>query len=86
MEKSELHYVGSIFDVEELADELGCKVGSLPSSYLGVPHGASYKSVTAWDGVEERFRKRLGMWKRQYILKEGGGGGGGSESHQEHVV
>ncbi|RVW28985.1 putative ribonuclease H protein [Vitis vinifera] len=24
-----------------------------------------------WDGVEERFRKRLTMWKRQYLSKEG---------------
>ena len=22
-----------------------------------------------WDGVEERFRRRLGLWKRQYISK-----------------
>ncbi|RVW46976.1 hypothetical protein CK203_074372 [Vitis vinifera] len=34
---------------------------------LGAPH----KSVAVWDGVEERFRKRLAMWKRQYIYKEG---------------
>ena len=34
--------------------------------------GASYRSIHAWDGVEERFRKRLGMWKRQYISKGGG--------------
>ena len=47
------------------------KVGSLPSAYLGLPLGANYKSVTAWDGVEERFRKKLTMWKLQYISKGG---------------
>ncbi|RVW57565.1 hypothetical protein CK203_113879 [Vitis vinifera] len=31
--------------------------------------GAPFKSVGAWDGKEERFRKRLAMWKRQYISK-----------------
>ena len=52
-------------NVEELAFDLGCKVGSLPSTYLGMPLGAPFKSVAIWDGVEERFRKRLAVWKRQ---------------------
>ena len=26
-------------------------------------------SLTIWDEVEERFRRRLTMWKRQYISK-----------------
>ena len=43
-------------------------MGSLPSSYLGLPLGAPFKFV-AWDRVEERFYKRLAMWKRQYISK-----------------
>ena len=57
--------------MEELADEFSYKVGKLPSTYLGMPLGAPFKSVGAWDGVEERFRKRLAMWKRQYISKGG---------------
>ena len=27
--------------------------------------------MTIWDGVEERFRKKLALWKRQYIWKGG---------------
>ena len=27
--------------------------------------------MVVWDEVEEKFRKRLAMWKRQYILKRG---------------
>ncbi|RVW17454.1 Transposon TX1 uncharacterized 149 kDa protein [Vitis vinifera] len=46
-------------------------VGSLPSTYLGMPLGAPFKSVTVWDGVEELFRRRLAMWKRQYLSKGG---------------
>ena len=46
-------------------------MGSLPSTYLGVPLGAPFKSVVAWDGVEERFRKTLAMCKCQYIFKGG---------------
>nr|CAN73158.1 hypothetical protein VITISV_017219 [Vitis vinifera] len=29
------------------------------------------ESVAVWDGVEERFRKRLALWKRQFISKGG---------------
>ena len=71
MEKSELIPVGRVENVEELTDEFGYKVGILPSTYLGMPLGAPFKSVNAWDGIEERFRKRLAMWKRQYISKGG---------------
>ena len=40
LNKSEIISVGSIAEVESLALELGCKVGALPSSYLGLPLGA----------------------------------------------
>ncbi|RVW33020.1 hypothetical protein CK203_041517 [Vitis vinifera] len=43
----------------------------LPSSYLGLPLGAPHKSTAVWDGVEERFWRRLAIWKRQYISKGG---------------
>ena len=46
-------------------------MGGLPSCYLGLPLGAPFKSEVVWDGVEELFRKRLAMWKRQYISKRG---------------
>ncbi|RVW56524.1 putative ribonuclease H protein [Vitis vinifera] len=42
-----------------------------PSTYLGLPLGASHKSVKVWDGVEERMRKKLALWKRQFISKGG---------------
>ena len=28
-------------------------------------------SIEVWDGVEERFRKRLALWKKRYISKGG---------------
>ncbi|RVW49203.1 putative ribonuclease H protein [Vitis vinifera] len=62
---------GCVENAELLAAELGCKVGSLPSTYLGLPLGASHKSVKVWDGVEERMRKKLALWKRQFISKGG---------------
>ncbi|RVW79726.1 hypothetical protein CK203_042340 [Vitis vinifera] len=55
--------------MDELAMGLGCGAGKLPTSYLGLPLGASFKSPRVWDMVEERFRKRLSMLKRQYLFK-----------------
>ena len=51
--------------------ELGCRVGSLPTVYLGLPLGAHHKAIFMWNGVEERMRRRLAMWTRQYIFKGG---------------
>ncbi|RVX18253.1 hypothetical protein CK203_006485 [Vitis vinifera] len=39
LEKSELILVGKVHDIEDLALELGCKVGGLLSCYLGLPLG-----------------------------------------------
>ena len=65
LDKSELILMGRVEKVDDLACELGCKVGTFPFTYLGMPLGASFNSMAAWDGIEERFRKRLAMWKRQ---------------------
>ncbi|RVW95973.1 hypothetical protein CK203_027619 [Vitis vinifera] len=61
LDKNKLIPVGRLDNVEDLALELGFKVGSLPSSYLGMLLGDQFKFVAAWDGVEKRFRKRLAM-------------------------
>lgn len=47
LDKSELILVGCVENVEDLAAKLGCKVRSLPSSYLGLSLGAPFKSVVA---------------------------------------
>ena len=63
LNKSGILPVGSVDNVQELAVELGCEIGSLPSSYLGLPLEAKHKAVGVWDIVEDRFRKRLASWK-----------------------
>ncbi|RVW45943.1 hypothetical protein CK203_068523 [Vitis vinifera] len=45
--------------------------GNLLLTYLGLPLGIPYKSTRVWDVVEERFRRRLAMWKWQYLSKVG---------------
>ncbi|RVW13676.1 putative ribonuclease H protein [Vitis vinifera] len=69
--KSEIIPVGEVVEMEELVVKLGCRVGSLPSQYLGLPLGAPNRAPYIWDGVEERVRRRLALWKRQYISKGG---------------
>ena len=71
LDKSSLIPVGRVENVENLAIELGCKIRYLPAEYLGLPLGAKRNASSVWDGVEERFQKRLANWKRQYISKGG---------------
>ncbi|RVX00659.1 hypothetical protein CK203_030410 [Vitis vinifera] len=49
-------------NLDILALKLVCKVGLLPSSYLGLPLGTLFKPVAVWEWVEEWFCKRLAMW------------------------
>ena len=53
LNKSEIISVGRITDVDVLALELGCKVGALPSSYLGLPLGTPHNSIAVWYEIEE---------------------------------
>ena len=62
--KSEIIPVGEVEEIEEMTVELGCRVGSLPSQYLRLPLGAPNRAPSIWDGVEERVRRRLALWKR----------------------
>jgi hypothetical protein len=69
--KSELIPVGDVDQVESLADILGCGVAILPVKYLGLPLGASYKSIHIWDNVIKKIKRQLASWKRLYLSKGG---------------
>ena len=71
LNKSEIIPLSRVDNVESLAVELGCRVGSLPTRYLGLPLGAPHRASGIWHSIEEIFRKRLSSWKRQYISKGG---------------
>ena len=49
LNKSEILPIGSVDNAEELAAELGCGIGYLPTSYPGLPLGAKHKAVGVWD-------------------------------------
>ena len=55
LEKNELIPIDRVENMEELADEFGYNVRNFPSTYLGMPLDAPFKSIGAWDGIEERL-------------------------------
>ena len=67
LEKSSILPIENVEILDDLAHELGCKIGTMPSTYLGLPLGMKHNSLQLWDGVEGRFRTKFALWKRQYI-------------------
>ena len=57
--KSEMVPIGEVPNVHVLDDILGCRIGSLPMTYLGMPLGASYKSPTVWNPILEIIKCKL---------------------------
>ena len=60
--------MGRVENVEILAIELRCGVGSLPTTFLDL---ALHRLVGVWDSIEERFREMMPSLKRQHISKGG---------------
>ena len=50
---------------------LGCKVGSLPLSYLGLLVGGGITRLSSWEPLIENIRKKLAAWKSS-LLSIGG--------------
>ncbi|KAL4653850.1 hypothetical protein ACB092_01G335600 [Castanea dentata] len=69
--KSEMVPIGEVVNVHALADILGCRVGTLPMSYLGMPLGASHNSPSIWNPILERIERKLAGWKKLYLSKGG---------------
>ena len=46
LDKNELILMGGVENTKPLAADLGCKVGSLPSTYLGLTLDALHRSMT----------------------------------------
>ena len=55
LRKSEMVLVGEVENVHELVNLLYCKVRSFLMTYLGMPLGASFKSIGIWNPILEKF-------------------------------
>ncbi|GMI65454.1 hypothetical protein HRI_000214700 [Hibiscus trionum] len=53
--------------VEEWAVNLGFKAGLLPSTYLGLPLGASRNSVQIWNPIIDKVKGKLAGWKGNFL-------------------
>ena len=51
----------------QFAEILGCRVGSLPTTYLGLPLCLWTADKSLWSLVVERIEKRLTAWKASYL-------------------
>ena len=69
--KSELVPVGVVSNFDLFLAVLGCKQGSLPMKYLGLPLGAKFKDKTIWNPILKKMERRLVRWKRLYFSKGG---------------
>ena len=71
LDKSELVPVGMVDNFDLLLIVLGCKQGTLPMKYLGLPLGAKFKDRAIWNPILEKRERRLARWKRLYLSKGG---------------
>lgn len=49
------------------ANILGCKAGSLPFTYLGVPVGENMNLVKNWKPIIDKFHSKLSSWKSKTL-------------------
>ena len=68
LDKFELVAVGAVHNMDlldefELVAVLGCKQGSLPMKYLGLPLGAKFKDKSIWNPILEKMERKLASWK-----------------------
>ena len=61
--------MGDVPNLQVLTDIMGCRIGSLPMSYLGMPLGANFKSKTVWNSIMKKMECKLAGWKSFYLSK-----------------
>ena len=71
LSKSEMVPVGDVPNLRVLANIMGCRIGSLSMSYLGMPLGANFKLKTVWNSILEKMEGKLAGWKIFYLSKGG---------------
>ncbi len=66
--KSELFYFGQAKDfVDHYSNIFGCKLGSFPVKYLGIPMHFRKLSNKDWKVIKQRIEKKLSSWKGKHL-------------------
>ena len=71
LRKLELVPMGVVHNFGLLLNVLGCKQGTLPMKYLGLPLGDKFKEKTIWNPIMEKIERRLAGWKHLSLSKRG---------------
>ncbi|KAF3672124.1 hypothetical protein FXO38_06262 [Capsicum annuum] len=71
LSKYEIIPVGVVDNIDFLAQVLQCRVGALPTTYLGLRLGQANKDISALIPVIQRTEKRLVGWQERYFSKGG---------------
>ena len=69
MSKSVMMPIGEVENLSSLSDILSCRIGALPTYYLSMPLGASFKAVGVWNPIIEKVERRLAGWQKLYLSK-----------------
>ncbi|CAN1332114.1 Putative ribonuclease H protein At1g65750 [Linum perenne] len=67
LHKSSLFPVGEVPNAHTLAELVGCKLESFPTTYLGLPLGAKGNSKGIWDPVIQSVERRVQSWKAKFL-------------------
>lgn len=62
-----------MYNVRDLVEILRYQIDSLPSTFLGLPIGSTFKRKETWNPVKSRIRSRLGGMERDVSLQGGQG-------------
>ncbi|PHT36286.1 hypothetical protein CQW23_23986 [Capsicum baccatum] len=62
--KCEVKPMGIVNSIEKTAQVFHFKVDNLPTTYLGLPLGASSKDLVVWYSMVERVKKKLEGWQK----------------------
>ncbi|CAN1314447.1 Putative ribonuclease H protein At1g65750 [Linum perenne] len=62
-----MYPIGEIRNGQDLANILGCFLGSFPPTYLGLPLSAVSSSRFIWDPVVTLVRSQLDSWKARFL-------------------
>ncbi|KAL6315550.1 hypothetical protein AAG906_000853 [Vitis piasezkii] len=72
LEKSELIPVGRVESMDDLAGDFGCSLGSLPTTYLGMPLAFNDREIEEAERFMERIDGKFSV-KSLFIALEAGG-------------
>ncbi|KAL8497179.1 hypothetical protein ACS0TY_020751 [Phlomoides rotata] len=53
--------------IQVIAEILGCRVGSLPFSYLGIRVSSNHKRLSEWSFIIQKVKNRLRKWDHKKI-------------------